>query len=86
VVGPINSGCIGSAESVSDSAGCLDEWESAAGQLKRPVCEDKPQSQKPTLRYSDNNTSLRGLILTRLDRIKLELQQCMAGGTEKLAA
>jgi hypothetical protein len=30
-----------------------DERDSAAGQLKNPVWEDKPQSYTPTLRYKD---------------------------------
>jgi hypothetical protein len=36
-----------------------DERDSAAGRLKSPVREDKPQSHTPTLRYNSNNTHLR---------------------------
>jgi hypothetical protein len=48
-----------SAESVCDSAVFPDERESAAGQLKSPIWEDKPHSHTPTLRYDGKNTSLR---------------------------
>jgi hypothetical protein len=50
-VPPVEYRCRGSAESVCDSAAFPDERESAAGQLKRSVCQDKPQSHTPTLRY-----------------------------------
>jgi hypothetical protein len=43
--------CRCSAELLCNSAAFPDERESAAGQLKSPVWEDKPQSHTPTLRY-----------------------------------
>jgi hypothetical protein len=60
VVHPVNSSRLCSAELLCNSAVFPDERESAAGRLKGPVWEDKPQSHKPTLRYNEDDTPLRG--------------------------
>jgi hypothetical protein len=68
--------CRWCAESVCDSASFCDSRESAAGQLKSPVCEDMPQSYKATLRYTST--------LNLPDEPSLEQMPTESAGTDQI--